>query len=53
MSEAIKRYGFNITEIYFINNNLKPQGSVILLDSLKRHLNKLKILNISQNVLAK
>lgn len=49
VAESIKRYLLPIESINFVNNGLKSKETIILIDALQRHYEKLQVLKLSKN----
>ena len=47
--EAIKRYGYHVTMIKFVNNSIRMRDAINIIDSFERHMPNLQILNMSEN----
>jgi len=51
VAEAIKRYSYTVQHVQFVNNSIRMRDSIIIIDSIERHMPNLLILNLSKNEL--
>lgn len=49
IAESIKRYNYEVKQIRFVNNSMRVKDTVVIMDSIERHLPNLIVLNISKN----
>ena len=47
--EAIKRYGYPVTQVVFVNNSLRPRDTKAIVESIERHMPTLELLNFTRN----
>jgi Ran GTPase-activating protein (RanGAP) involved in mRNA processing and transport len=51
VTESIKKYGHVVNHVQFVNNSIRSRDSILVIDSIERHMATLQILNISKNEL--
>ena len=49
VAEAVKRYTFPVMAVIFVNNSLRPQEAVTIMDSFHHHIGTITHLNLSKN----